>query len=253
MSFIEEMRAAFTRGETDAVERMSRAELSRARESGDPAGEINALYGLAAVAMRAHDAARTRQLGEEALAVALRAGDRRLEEAPRHMLAGAARMAGDIAAARVLYEESIALNKSLGNENRAVREQHNLGWMELHANNVDRARELFAAVRLYVVQKEYREFVSYAALGAAAIAVRDGAYLQAARLLAVVATALGANAQLDPDDAIEHASLRDRLVTELGRDTFDTEYSAGSRLLPLEALSALPAGRLEADGTPGPS
>src|SRR4051794_28370397 len=116
MSFVEEMRAAFIRGETDAVERMSIAELSRARESGDPEGEINALYGLSAVAMRAHDAARTRQLGEEALAVALRAGDRSLEEAPRHMLAGAARMAGDTAAARILYQESIALNQSLGNE-----------------------------------------------------------------------------------------------------------------------------------------
>jgi hypothetical protein len=249
MSFIEEMRAAFTRGETDDVELMSRAELSRARESGDPAGEINALYGLAAVAMRAHDATRTRQLGEEALAVALGTGDRRLEEAPRHMLAGAARMAGDIAAARVLYQESISLNQSLGNDDRAVREQHNLGWMELHDDNVDRARGLFAAVRLYVVAERYWEFVPYAALGAAAIAARDGAYHQATRLLAVVATALGANNQLDPDDALEQASLRDRLVAELGRETFDTEYTVGSGLLPLEVLSALPQGTSSADGT----
>ncbi|MEV6169328.1 hypothetical protein AB0L99_13995 [Streptomyces sp. NPDC051954] len=244
MSFIEEMRAAFTRGETDVVEQMSRAELSRARESKDPAGEIDALYGLAAVAMRAHDAATTRQLGEEALAVALRSGDRSLEEAPRHMLAGAARMAGDVAAARALYEESIALNESLGNKARAVREQHNLGWMELQANNADRARELFAAVRLYVLQNEYREFVPYALLSAAAIAVSDGSYRQATRLLAVVSTALGENDQiLDPDDAIEDASLRERLVAELGRETFDSEYGSGSGLLPLEALSALPVGR----------
>lgn len=247
MSFIEEMRAAFVRGETDAVERMSRAELSRSRESGDPAGEIDALYGLAAVAMRAHDAARTWQLGEEALAVALRAGDRRLEEAPRHMLAGAARMAGDVEAARALYEESIALNESLGNEDRAMRERYNLSWMELNANNVDRARKLFAAVRLYVIQREYREFVPYAALGAAAIAVCDGAQRQATQLLAVIATSLGENVQLDPDDAIEYELLRDRLVTELGHGTFDSIYTSGSGLLPFEVLSALPAGRFEAD------
>jgi hypothetical protein len=247
MSFIEEMRAAFIRGETDAVERMSDAELSRSREDGDPAGEINALYGLASVAMRAHDAARTRELGEEALAVALRAGDRRLEEAPRHMLAGAARMAGDVEAARVLYEESIALNESLGNHDRAVRERHNLGWMELKANNTDRARELFAAVRLYVTEREYREFVPCAIFDAAAIAVCDDAYLQATRLLAVVATALGENDQLDPDDAIEYEQLRDRLVTELGRDAFDNAYANGFRLLPLEVLSALSSDRFEAD------
>jgi tetratricopeptide (TPR) repeat protein len=245
MSFIEEMRAAFTRGETDEVERMSRAELSRARENSDPAGEINALYGLAAVAMRAHDATRTRQLGEEALAVALRTGDRSLEEAPRHMLAGAARMAGDVAAARVLYEESIALNESLGNEDRAVRERHNLGWMELHSKDVDRARELFAAVRLYVARNEYREFIPYAVLDAAAIAVHDGAYRQAARLLAVVTTALADKGRLDPDDAIEYESLWDRLVAELGRDTFDDEYAGGLELVPLEALTSGAPSRFE--------
>ncbi|MDH6218752.1 hypothetical protein [Streptomyces pseudovenezuelae] len=249
MSFIEEMRAAFTRGETDEVERMSRAELSRARENSDPAGEINALYGLAAVAMRAHDATRTRQLGEEALAVALRAGDKSLEEAPRHMLAGAARMAGDVATARVLYEESIALNESLGNEDRAVRERHNLGWMELHSSDIDRARDLFAAVRRYVARNDYQAFIPYAVLDAAAIAVRDGAYPQAARLLAVVTTALADNDQLDPDDAIEYESLRDRLVTELGRDAFDIAYTSGLELVPLEALSALPADRFEADSS----
>jgi tetratricopeptide (TPR) repeat protein len=240
VSFIEEMRAAFTRGETDTVERMSRAELARARDSGDPEGEINALYGLAAVAMRAHDFSRTRQLGEEALAVALRSGDRRLEEAPRHMLAGAARMAGDFPAARVLYEESIALNDYLGNERRVVREQHNLGWMEMQTNNIGRARELFTAVRVYVSQNHYREFIPYAALDAAAIAAADGAYQQATKLLAVIATALSEDGQiLDPDDAIEQASLRDRLVTKLGCDTFDTEYGNGCGLRPLEALSAL--------------
>lgn len=248
MSFTEEWRAAFRRGETEAVERMSIVELSRARESGDLAGEISALYGLAAVAMRAHDATRTRELGEEALAIALRSSDRSLEEAPRHMLAGAARMAGDTAAARVLYQESIALNQSLGNEDRVVQEQHNLGWMEIHDNNIDRARELFTAVRLYVVRENYQEFIQYAALDAAAIAAHDGAYAQAARLLAVVATALGEGNQLDPDDAMEHAALRDRLMTELGRDAFDTQYTAGSELLPLEALSVLPAGHRARSG-----
>lgn len=159
-------------------------------------------------------------------------------------------MAGDTAAARVLYQESIALNESLGNEDRAVREQHNLAWMELHDDNTDRARELFAAVRLYVVAQDYGEFVAYAALGAAAVAVRDGAYLQATRLLGVVATALGENDQLDPDDAMEHVSLRDRLVAELGRGTFDTEYANGSELLPMEAISALPTERFAADVHP---
>ncbi|MYV56051.1 tetratricopeptide repeat protein, partial [Streptomyces sp. SID3212] len=43
MTFYEEARDAFRRGDTAVVERLSRRELDRAREAGDPAAEVDAL------------------------------------------------------------------------------------------------------------------------------------------------------------------------------------------------------------------
>ncbi|WP_422733162.1 hypothetical protein ACN26Y_18980 [Micromonospora sp. WMMD558] len=57
MNFSENVRSAFRRGDTDAVVRMSEAEIERARAAGDPAGEAKARYSLARVAIRAGDLA----------------------------------------------------------------------------------------------------------------------------------------------------------------------------------------------------
>ncbi|GAB3934195.1 hypothetical protein GCM10027614_06770 [Micromonospora vulcania] len=140
-------RAAFRRGETAAVARMSRDEVARARAAGDAPAEVEALYMLSRLAVRADDLTEADRLASEALAVAIRAGQRHLEERPRHVLAAVARMSGDLARARELYLDSIALNVALAQPKTVNSEYHNLGFTELRLGNIERAREIFAGVR----------------------------------------------------------------------------------------------------------
>lgn len=238
MGFGEDMRAAFVRGDTEKVKLLSSEELARARSVGDVAGEVHALHGLAAAAMRAEDATAARGLGKQALAAAKRSGDKRLERDARHILAGAARLAGNAPAARIQYQKSIALGEHAGGEAVVVSEQHNLGWVELQAGQIERARELFDSVRAFAVRNNADEFLPLVALNASAVAAADGDLRQAARLLAVFETTMGGRLP-DPDDAKDARSLRNRLIEQLEGEVFDAEYAAGTLLVPLEVLSGL--------------
>ena len=100
MSFQDEVRATFRRGDSDAVLRMAEAERQRAHAAGEPGGEVEAIYAMARVALRGGDLSRAEELAELALGVAVRSGDRRLEERPRHVLAAVSRLSGDYRTAR---------------------------------------------------------------------------------------------------------------------------------------------------------
>jgi hypothetical protein len=237
VSYYEDTRAAFRRGETAVVERLSREELARARESADVDAEVEALCMLARVAVRGGDVSEGRRLGREALELARRAGRRRLELAPTHILAGSARISGDLASARTLYAESIELSEEFGNADRVVMEMHNLAYVEWHAGDVDRARELFTTTCRRALEQGIDDFLPYVTLDAAIVAEIDGDHVHAARLLAAAESALATLGQiLDPDDAIEQKELRDRLVAALGPDGFDTAYATGAGLGLREAL-----------------
>ncbi|WP_433556735.1 tetratricopeptide repeat protein [Pseudonocardia xinjiangensis] len=194
VSYYEDTRAAFRRGETAVVERLSREELARARGSADVDAEVEALCMLA-------------------------------------------RISGDLASARTLYAESIALSEEFGNADRVVMEMHNLAYVEWHAGDVDRARELFTTTCRPALEQGIDDFLPYVTLDAAIVAEIDGDHVHAARLLAAAESALAALGQiLDPDDAIEQKELRGRLVTALGPDGFDAAYATGAGLGLREAL-----------------
>jgi len=74
MSFEDEVRAAFRRGDSDGVLRTARAEVDRARAAGDPAGEVEGLYAQARVALRGDDLTLATELATRALRVAERSG-----------------------------------------------------------------------------------------------------------------------------------------------------------------------------------
>jgi hypothetical protein len=60
---------------------------------------------------------------------------------------------------------------------------------------------------------------------------------RAIRLLAALDNALRAAGQiLDPDDAIEQTALRERLITTLGRQSFESVYTTGAGLGLRDAL-----------------
>lgn len=192
---------------------------------------------LARVAVRDDDIPEAERLAREARALARGTGERRLELTPTHILAGSARISGNLTSARTLYEESISLNETFGESRMAAMELHNLAYIELHAGNADRARELFTTARKRIVELEIDDMLPYVALDAAVMAAVDGDHPRATRLLAALESALRAVGQiLDPDDAIEQRALRERLVTALGRECFDSVYATGAGLELREAL-----------------
>lgn len=237
MSFSDEVRAAFRRGETDAVVRMSRAEIDRAQAAGDLAGEVEARYALARVAIRGGDLPGGEVRAREALAVALRSGDRALEERPRHVLAAVARMSGDLAGARELYRESIALNEALDQPVIVNSEYHNLAFCELGLGNLDTARSLFKAGRERVFRQGWADFVPYVCLAGAALASAEGDQARAARLVGVADAAFAGLGQVpDPDDAADLAAVRTAAIEALGQAAFAEQYAQGRALDPRKAF-----------------
>ncbi|GAA1410025.1 tetratricopeptide repeat protein [Catellatospora coxensis] len=237
MSFSDEVRAAFRRGETDAVVRMSQAEIVRAQAAADLAGEVEARYALARVAIRGGDLAGGEVRAREALAVALRSGDRALEERPRHVLAAVARMSGDLARARDLYRENIALNETLGRPEVVNSEYHNLAFCELGLGDIDTARRLFAAGRERVFRHGWAEFVPYVCVAGVALASAEGDHARAALLVGVADAAFAALGQVpDPDDAADLAKARAAATGTLGPAAFAERYARGQALDPREAF-----------------
>ncbi|GAA1279249.1 hypothetical protein GCM10009609_48410 [Pseudonocardia aurantiaca] len=223
------LRATFRQGDTDAVSRMADAEVERSRAAGDPAGEVEGLYGLARVALRGGDLEQAADLAKHALAVAQRAGERRLEERPRHVLAAVARLSGDHERARDLYEASIELNRVLGQDEHVHSEYHNLALVELHLGNVERARQLIAESRERVFRAGYRDFLPYLGLAGAALASEDGDMPLAARLIGFTDQAFADLGQVpDPDDARELDGIRIRVSAVLERDAFESECATGA-------------------------
>ncbi|GAA1364066.1 tetratricopeptide repeat protein [Catellatospora chokoriensis] len=237
MRFSDEVRAAFRRGETEAVVRMSRAEIDRAQAVGDLAGEVEARYALARVAIRGGDLPGGEVRAQEALAVALRSGDRALEERPRHVLAAVARMSGDLGRARELYRENIALNEALDRPETVNSEYHNLACCELGLGNLDTARELFKAGRERVFEHGWTDFVPYVCVAGVALASAEGDHARAARMVGVTDAAFAALGQVpDPDDAADLAIARTAAIEALGLAAFAEQYAQGQALDPREAF-----------------
>ncbi|WP_410810047.1 tetratricopeptide repeat protein [Micromonospora sp. 067-2] len=237
MTFSENVRSAFRRGETDAVVRMSEAEIERAQAAGDPAAEVEARYSLARVAIRGGDLSAGEARAREALAVAQRSGDRGLEERPRHVLAAVARMSGDLLRARDLYRESIALNETLDQPKMVNSEYHNLAFCELGLGNLDAARKLFAENRERVFRANWVDFVPYVCVAGAALASAEHDHPRAARMTGVADAAFAALGQVpDPDDAADLATVRAAAIEALGPTAFDEEYAEGRLLEPRVAF-----------------
>ncbi|MEV6373711.1 tetratricopeptide repeat protein [Micromonospora musae] len=217
---------------------MSEAEIVRAQAAGDPAGEVEARYSLARVAIRGGDLAGGEARAREALEVALRSGDRSLEERPRHVLAGVARMSGDLLRARGLYRESIALNEELGRPETVNSEYHNLAFCELGLGNLDVARRLFAENRERVFGNGWADFVPYVCVAGAALASAEGDSTRAARMIGVTDAAFAALGQIpDPDDAADLAKMRAAAIEALGPAVFDAKYAKGRLLDPRTAFA----------------
>jgi ATP/maltotriose-dependent transcriptional regulator MalT len=130
---------AFRRGEKERSRELNEQSLALARQDGDAAATVNALIGLARVALREGDLERVHALAAEARDAAEEEASLAL---PLHLDAEATRMSGDFARARRLYEQSIELNRRLGDEYMVAAEESNLAWVEINEGRLDEAEEL---------------------------------------------------------------------------------------------------------------
>ena len=233
----EEMVQAYRSGDNELTRQLSSDALKASTASGDPSGQVDALCMLARVALRDGDFKQVRELADEALAHARGASDQRLERMPLHMQAVAARMSGDLAQARRLYEQSIELNRSLNDDRMHAAECHNLAYVELHDGQVDRAMRLFKQARDQAQRIGYDALDPYLVADLAIIAAISADARKAALLTGAAESAFAAaGAVPDPDDAAEHQRLREKLVSELGTETFVSLYEEGTSLTPADIL-----------------
>jgi tetratricopeptide (TPR) repeat protein len=214
----EETLAAFRRGDDAEAVRLAALDVEEARSAGDEPALVNALCMLSRVALRQGDLAEVAALAGEAEHVARRSGDQRLGRMPLHMRAVAARMNGQWDEGRQLYRRSIALNEALGEVVMAAAEHRNLAYLELHAGNSDRARELFAAAAERLQDVDAPALVPYLIFDQATVAAMDGDYEVARRGLAAALKQWADDGVLpDPDDAAEIARLQVALQETPGR------------------------------------
>jgi tetratricopeptide (TPR) repeat protein len=199
--------AAFRRGDNAEAERLAERDLERAADSGDTAGQVNALCMLARTALRA---GRLDDVEAKAVAAHELAGDEpRLARMPVHLRAVAARMAGRDDDARALYRRSIALNDALDEGPMAAAEHRNLAYVEIHAGNHDEARRLFAESRRRLEGVAAPTLIPYLTFDEATVALLDGDLLTArARLDEAEAQFAQQGVVPDPDDAAEISRVR---------------------------------------------
>jgi tetratricopeptide (TPR) repeat protein len=208
----EETLAAFRRGDNVEAARLARIDLEDATAGGDAGGRVNALCMLARVALRDGHPDEVETRAEEAEQIALDTSDRQLQRMPIHLRAVAARMTGRLDEARELYRQSIELNDELGEARMAAAEHRNLAYVEIHAGDFDRARQLFADGLRRLEELDFPALAPYLTFDEATVAALEGDHPRASAKLACADRQFQEQGIVpDPDDAAEIASLRCRL------------------------------------------
>jgi hypothetical protein len=95
---------AFRRGETERSEELNEQSLALARKADDGSAIVNALIGLARVALRREELERVHDLAREGRELATARGLTDSLVLPLHLDAEATRMGGELGRARELYE-----------------------------------------------------------------------------------------------------------------------------------------------------
>jgi ATP/maltotriose-dependent transcriptional regulator MalT len=196
---------AFRRGDNDRSRELNERSLTLAREQDDAPAIVDALIGLARVALRDEDLERVHVLATEARELGRKRGlTGRPLALPLHLDAEATRMSGDFAGARALYEESIALNLKLGDERGVALEQANLAWVAINESRIDEAERLVRAC-LDSGHAEEPYLHAFCSIGLARCAAERGDRARARELLAEADEELAtAGLVLDPTDRPEY-------------------------------------------------
>jgi tetratricopeptide (TPR) repeat protein len=222
----------------DAMEAFRTGDDERARELAEElvrSGEqIDGLCMLARVALREGDTDRVRELASEARRLAT---DEASERMPLHLQAAGARVAGELDEARRLYLESIDLNSRLDTDFVAA-ELHNLAFVELHAGDLARAKELFAQAEAEAQARGYEGLLPYLVLDRGIVAVEEGHAELGLRLLGAGQAAFETKGEkIDPDDQAEVDRALEKARSSLDAEAVRRANEDGRAMSVEEALA----------------
>jgi len=228
---------AFWQGDDDSARRLHQESLDTARRIGDRTGTALALSGLARVALR-DGTEEARRLGLEALEAVKGTGDSIGTSNALHVLGVAAQMAGDLEEARGYMSKRLKLARELGELSSVASEAGNLSVVERQLGNLDRARELAdESLRISVTRRD-EWIVPYNLNGLAAIALENEDLDRAATLLgAAEAIMERQGASWPPDERPHFEATRDGLVESMQDEAFASNWAAGGRMTPDEAVN----------------
>ncbi len=218
---------AFRQGDLEAADRAftERYELMRS-----PAEIAEACADMARVALRRGDFAEVRRWADIGYEAAARLDDPNSLRMPLHMQAAAARMEARYDDARDLYLRSIELNEQLGNAINVAGENHNLFYVELHSGHDAEARRRLRAASEWIFANENAYMRPYVFLDAGVLALHDGDFERACRLVACADRIFRDTDSIpDPDDYVELENATVTLRERLG-ERFDGVWAEGRAL-----------------------
>ena len=226
---------AFRQGDVDAAEGAFQERLALVESAGDRGELAGACADLARIALRRGDFAGVRRYADRGYQAAEGLDDPGAIRAPLHLQAAAARMEGRLDEARALYLRSRELNEELGNELNVAAEDHNLIHVALHADDRAEAGRRFRSVSEWSFANDNAYLRPYVFLDAGVLALHDGDFGRAGRLVACAQRIFEETDSIpDPDDYVELEDALARLREELG-DRFETVWDEGLSLTIPEA------------------
>ncbi len=228
--------AALERGNYAAAVRLHTESLALFREIGEQNYASNALLSLGRLACVAGDHGKARALVEEALAIRRRrrVGDNRWVVAiALNSVAEVVRCAGDPPAGKASLEEALRYGRELRDDAVVRWSLHNLGHVALHTGDLRTAATRFG--ESLALRRRAGPSLNVAAglAGLAAVAVRAGSLVEAARLHGAIAAMLDStHTVLAPADEqtrrADLAAIHAALGPQAAAAAFDTGRAATS-------------------------
>jgi predicted ATPase/class 3 adenylate cyclase len=184
--------AALEHGDYAAARRLHTEALTRFRALGEQDYASNTLLSLGRLACAEGDHEKARALVEEALAIRRRrSGDNRwIVAVALNSVAEVARCAGDPSAGKAPLDEALRYGRELRDDALLSWSLHNLGHLALHSGDLWNAAARFR--ESLAIRRRAGPSLNVAAglAGLAAVAVRAGRFVEAARLHGAVAAML---------------------------------------------------------------
>ena len=236
---------AHVRGDVGrARERLEEA-LTLARSIGDDTVEANTLRNLGSLAKDEGELERAQRMHEEARAISARSGDRLGVSSSLINLSDVALSQRDYARAEALAREAVLLTRELGHDVRELASLLNLGLASLHRDRDDQARATFRDAAQLSRTLRYPECLAVCLEGLAALDVRHGDSVRAARLLGAADALLETTGYaLESGERELHDRTLAMVTTRLAGEVFEQAWREG-RALSLEAAAAEALGAAE--------